>query len=120
MQIKINTKTVLPVEIEDLKFEIKLDDEGIKKIVDESENVMKRMKELQDGTIDKANEGLKVAVDFFLGNGSYDVIYNKYKSFMVCEEITYALFEMVAKELEERNLELGNKAKAKKYLANKK
>ena len=117
MKINIETKTVLPVEIGDLKFEIKLDDEGLNKILNQYESTLEKMKAAQNGTIESANEGLKIAVDFFLGEGAYDKIYDKYKSFMVCEEITYQLFIEVAEELEQRNLKLAENAKAKKYLA---
>lgn len=116
MKININTKVEVPVEIGDLKFSLPLDDESIKKYVNGKELLLDGIEVSNEDDVEQLKKAFKSIVDFFLGEGSFDVIYEKYPSVFICGEIIDQLVVMVAEEISKRGSSFGKTSKLDKYL----
>ncbi|MEH7236753.1 hypothetical protein [Bacillus sp. JJ1562] len=117
MAIKIQTeKPVIPIEIGNVKLEFEISDENIKRLYESQEKYKEELKNLEGEDFDAAKEAVKKALDFFLGEGAFDKIYEISPSIILITKYFWQIVEGLEEELIKKAGST-QQQKAKKYLA---
>jgi hypothetical protein len=106
MKIEIVTNTVIPVEIGELQFSVDLGDESLNKMIVSYPEFQDKINSIPGLTIAEVKEAARLVFDFFLGEGSYEKIYEKYPSILTLKEIMQKLTTSLKEEFENRNIDL--------------
>lgn len=120
MAIRIQTeKPVIPIEIGDVHLEFEITDENIKRFYDTQDQMQKELQKIQGDDFESAKKVLQKSLDYFLGDGSFDKIYEVSPSIIVITKYFWAIVEGLEGEIINK-AEATSKQKAQKYIRNKK
>lgn len=120
MAIKIQTKTpTIPIEIGDLTLEFDMTDENIDRLIKGQQETQKELKDIKTDDVDSMKEVMKKAIDFILGDGAFEKIYNISPSVIIVADYYWSIIEGLQEEITKK---AGNtqQDKVQKYLNNKK
>lgn len=119
MAIKIQTQTPsIPIEIGDLKLKFDMTDENIKRLYDSKDEVEKELETIDDSDFEGMKKVLNKSIDFLLGKGTFDKIYDVSPSVIIIAQYFWQIIEGLEVEIMKK---AGNtqQAKVQKYLQNK-
>ena len=120
MTIKIQTKVPhIPIEIGDLTLKFDVTDENIDKLFNGYDEMLKNFKDIEVDNIEKGRKILKGAIDYILGDGSFEKIYGLSESILITRQYFEEIVDGLSKELTERYGDK-NREKIEKYLQKKK
>lgn len=121
MAIKIQTKTPhIPIEIGDeLELRFYVTDDNIEKLFNGYDEMLKKYKDVEIDNAEKGKMILKDAIDYILGDGSFDKLYGLSNSVLVTKQYFDEIVDGLSKEITKRYGDT-NKEKVEKYLQNKK
>lgn len=120
MTIKIQTKVPhIPIEIGDLTLKFDVTDENIDKLFNGYDEMLKNFKYIEVDNIEKGRKILKGAIDYILGDGSFEKIYGLSESILITRQYFEEIVDGLSKELTERYGDK-NREKIEKYLQKKK
>lgn len=105
MTIKIQTqKPEIPVEIGDLKFAFEITDEAIENYHKNVAKITDSLTKVKDDDVEGAKDILRKAYELFLGEGSFDAVYEITPSVVICMQYLYQIAEGIDKELKARGI----------------
>lgn len=120
MTIKIQTKVPhIPIEIGDLTLKFDVTDENIDKLFNGYDEMLKNFKDIEVDNIEKGRKILKGAIDYILGDGSFEKIYGLSESILITRQYFEEIVDGLSKELTDRYGDK-NREKIEKYLQKKK
>lgn len=120
MTIKIQTKVPhIPIEIGDLTLKFDVTDENIDKLFNGYDEMLENFKDIEVDNIEKGRKILKGAIDYILGDGSFEKIYGLSESILITRQYFEEIVDGLSKELTERYGDK-NREKIEKYLQKKK
>lgn len=119
MAIKIQTeKPVIPIEIGVVKLEFEISDENIERLYNSQEVYKNELQKIEGEDLESARLAVKKALDFFLGEGAFDKIYEVSPSIILVTKYFWQIVEGLEEELLKKAGST-QQQKAKKYLARK-
>ena len=103
MAIKVNLKsTIIPVEIGDMKFEVKLDEERHQSFAKKLQIFLEEMAQLsqeKEDDLEHLKSMFRVVHDALLGEGSFDMVYNAMPNLRLVENTFSQVIIGLDKEL---------------------
>ncbi len=120
MAIRIQTeKPVIPIELNPFTFEFEITDDNIKRLYDSMDQFEKEVANNKEESLEGAQDALRKAFDFLLGDGAFDKVYEEYPSTVMVANYFVQIAEGIEGEILNRAGN-NNKSKQERYLQNKK
>lgn len=117
MAIKIQTRsTVIPVEIDDLKFGFDTKDENLERLRKAGQQLIEQGNKLNDDDEEGAKQLVFSSFDLMLGEGAGQKIYDKVGSVVACLDVLLQLKDGLEEELSKHNLQQSQQSKAMQYV----
>lgn len=117
--IKIQTQSpTIPIEVGSLKLEFDMTDENIKRLYDTEKELQKQLNLIEDDDFDGNKKGVKKVVDYILGEGSFDKLYELSSSTMITVEYFTQICAGLKEEIYKRTGQ-SQQDKVQKYLQKK-
>lgn len=88
---------------------------GRRELIDKMKNI-DTTKEDDTKVIKEMQSSMKEAFDMLFGEGTYEILFDKYQSSMVLANVFFKTNEAIDKEMNERSSDITNAVKSKKYL----
>lgn len=119
MAIKIQTeKPVIPIELGSLNFEFEITDENIQRLYQSLDRYEEEAKAIKEEDLEGAKNAIRKGMDFLLGEGTFDKIYEEFPSTIAVSNYFIQIAEGLEREIVKKSGQ-SNQQKADRYLQNK-
>lgn len=120
MAIRIQTeKPVIPIELGPLKFEFEITDDNIQRLYESLDRYEEEAKAIKEEDLEGAKNAIRKGMDFLLGEGTFDKIYEEFPSTIAVSNYFIQIAEGLEREIAKKSGQ-SNQQKADRYLQNKK
>ncbi len=119
MAIRIQTeKPVIPIELGSLNFEFEITDENIQRLYQSLDRYEEEAKAIKEEDLEGAKNAIRKGMDFLLGEGTFDKIYEEFPSTIAVSNYFIQIAEGLEREIAKKSGQ-SNQQKADRYLQNK-
>lgn len=120
MAIRIQTeKPVIPIELGSLNFEFEITDDNIQRLYKSLDRYEEEAKAIKEEDLEGAKNAIRKGMDFLLGEGTFDKIYEEFPSTIAVSNYFIQIAEGLEREIAKKSGQ-SNQQKADRYLQNKK
>lgn len=120
MGIRIETEeTGIPISIAGVDFKLELTDENVDRIMNQGDEVQKELEGIESDDIESQKEAIKKSLDFILGDGAFDKLYEVSPSVIIISNYYWSLTESLVDEISKKSGQTA-RAKREKFLKKKK